>query len=232
VSHLCEAEKRDMQPLPIKARAEGARSGGAAGGSHPRRKLTSVEARYARCRNARYQGYLAVLAWRRQGHTQQAMGEPMSLSPDTVTRWLNAPGFPERRIGSDRRRDREGFLPGLRARLTSVASPAALLGGSRCGPAESATVQPFPSSEEISGSLPALLPGSASATPIPTAFPGDAAVAERHAALGMDPIGWKFPFLAPFGRALLRDRGAGAQSITTPWNLGAVEGHLHRPNLI
>jgi hypothetical protein len=59
---------------------------------------------------ARSQGYLAVLAWRRQGHPQEAMGEPMSLSPDTVARWLHAPGFPERRIGSDRRRDRERLL--------------------------------------------------------------------------------------------------------------------------
>jgi len=58
--------------------------------------------------------------------------------------------------------------------------------------AESAAVQPFRSSEEISGSLPAFLLGRASATPIPTAFPGAAAVAERKAAFGMDPIGCRF----------------------------------------
>jgi len=38
------------------------------------------------------------------------MGEPMSRSPDTVTGWLHAPGFPERRMRRDRRRDRERFL--------------------------------------------------------------------------------------------------------------------------
>jgi len=48
----------------------------------PATKTYFGRARYPRCRNARYQGYPAVLAWRRPGHTQEAMGEPMSLSPD------------------------------------------------------------------------------------------------------------------------------------------------------
>jgi len=113
VSNLSEAAERDIQQLQMKARAELAKSeeDRRGGRSRPRsRRLTLVEAQYQQCRNARYQRYQAVLELRRQAYTQEAIGEKMGLSPDTVARWLNAPGFPERQIRRDRRRDRARFL--------------------------------------------------------------------------------------------------------------------------
>ena len=38
----------------------------------------------------------------------------------------------------------------------------------------------------------------------------------------------RFPFLAQFGKNLLRDWDAVERSITTPWNNGAIEGHINR----
>jgi hypothetical protein len=154
-----------------------ARSGGTARGSRPRRKLTLVEARYPRCRKARYQGLsggAGMAAARPHSGSHGRADEPVAGYRRGLAEcagFSRAPHSPRGQAGSGR------LSPGLRARLTSVASPAALLGGSRCGSAESAAVPPIRSSEEISGSLPAFLPGSASATPIPTAFaavrPGD-----------------------------------------------------------
>src|SRR6516225_11071480 len=77
------------------------------------RRLTLVEARRQRCREARYQRYMAVVELRKQGYTQEAIAERVGLQPDTVARWLHANGFPERGIRSDRRRDRARFLEAI-----------------------------------------------------------------------------------------------------------------------
>jgi hypothetical protein len=45
-----------------------------------------------------------------QGKTQLAIAEQMGMKPETVARWLHAPGFPERKTRSDRRRDPAQFL--------------------------------------------------------------------------------------------------------------------------
>jgi predicted transcriptional regulator len=44
-----------------------------------------------------------------QGHSQLAIAEEVGIAASTVARWLKAPGFPERQIRSDRRRDRARF---------------------------------------------------------------------------------------------------------------------------
>lgn len=46
----------------------------------------------------------------RQGHTQLAIAEKFGIGAETLARWLRAPEFPERRIRSDRKRDRARFL--------------------------------------------------------------------------------------------------------------------------
>jgi transposase len=76
-----------------------------AGRPREAKKLTLIEARRQRCRQARYERYLAVVELPRQGHTQLAIAERIGIGPETIARWLHAPEFPERRIRSDRRPD-------------------------------------------------------------------------------------------------------------------------------
>lgn len=58
-------------------------------------KLTLVEARRQRCRQARYERYVTVHDLRRQGQTQLEIAEKVGIGAETVSRWLNAPEFPE-----------------------------------------------------------------------------------------------------------------------------------------
>ena len=53
---------------------------------------------------------MAVVELGRQGHTQVAIAAKFGMGADTVARWLSAHEFPERRIRSDRQRDRARFL--------------------------------------------------------------------------------------------------------------------------
>ena len=110
VSNLSDAVERDVQQMQIQARA--ALRQQMVPNAEPRR-LTLVEARRQRCREARYQRYMAVVELRKQGYTQEAIAERVGLQPDTVARWLHANGFPERGIRSDRRRDRARFLEAI-----------------------------------------------------------------------------------------------------------------------
>jgi hypothetical protein len=58
----------------------------------------------------------------REGQTQLEIAEKVGIGAETVSRWLNAPEFPERRIRTDRRRDQTLFLQsrkgGLQPSLT------------------------------------------------------------------------------------------------------------------
>src|SRR5438876_6572449 len=76
----------------------------------PSKTLTLVEARYQRCRQARYERYVAVVELGRQSYTQLQIAEKVGVGAETVARWLHAPEFPERRIRSDRRRDQARFV--------------------------------------------------------------------------------------------------------------------------
>jgi transposase len=106
VSNLSEAVERDVQQLQVPARVELTRQQ-----ERPTaRNLTLVEARHQPCRQARYERYLAVKELGRQGKTQLAIAEQMGMKPETIARFLHAPGFPERKIRSDRRRDPARFL--------------------------------------------------------------------------------------------------------------------------
>jgi hypothetical protein len=118
MSNLSQALEHTLQQLQIQARAKLVPETR----PKPSPKLTFVEARYQRCRQARYERYRAVVELGRQGHTQLQIAEKVGVRAGTVARWLNAPGFPERRIRRDRRRDRAGFLQdrerGLQPALT------------------------------------------------------------------------------------------------------------------
>src|SRR5215467_1295580 len=108
MSNLVEAVERDIQQLQGKARAALAKQ--ATTERRKGKKLTLIEARRQRCRQARYERYQAVVELGRQGYTQVAIAERMGLGADTVARWLSAPGFPERQIRSDRHRDQARYL--------------------------------------------------------------------------------------------------------------------------
>jgi transposase len=71
VSNLGEAMERDLQQLQIDARRQLTQT--VAGRPRKAQKLTLIEARRQRCRQARYERYLAVVELHRQGHTQLAI---------------------------------------------------------------------------------------------------------------------------------------------------------------
>ena len=110
VSNLAEAVERDVQQLQTQARAALAEHRNASDRGTTGKKLTLVQARYQRSRQARYEKYMAVVELRRQGLTQVQIGGRVGLDPETVARWLAARSFPERRVRSDRRQDRALFL--------------------------------------------------------------------------------------------------------------------------
>jgi Transposase len=65
----------------------------------------------ARDRSSLYaQRYTKVHELHQGDHTQPEIAEKVGMGAETVSRWLNAPAFPERRIRSDRRRDQPFFF--------------------------------------------------------------------------------------------------------------------------
>jgi Trp operon repressor len=107
--------ERDVQQLQIDARKQLAQSEVLE--PDATNKLTLIEARRQRCRQARYQRYTKVHELHRGGLTQLEVAEKVGIGAETVSRWLNAPAFPERRIRSDRRRDQVLFLQSHKPRL-------------------------------------------------------------------------------------------------------------------
>jgi predicted transcriptional regulator len=112
--------EHDVQQLQIDARKQLAQSEAQKPGAT--NKLTLIEARRQRCRQARYQRYTKVHELQREGQTQLEIAKKVGIGAETVSRWLNAPEFPERRIRSDQRRDQALFLQsrarGLQPSLT------------------------------------------------------------------------------------------------------------------
>jgi transposase len=82
MSNLSEAVEQTLQQLQIEARASWAQP------ASPQRfkRLTLVEARYQRCRQARYERYRAVMELSRQGCTQLQIAERVGVGPETVAR--------------------------------------------------------------------------------------------------------------------------------------------------
>ena len=151
-----------------------------------------------------------------------------------MARWLNAPGFPERRIRSDRRRDRAGCLQDR---------------GRGLQPASTRT-------HFSAGRIAALLltpPRNLSATQrtyrdsflrfCPAAYKVRSLALQFRAMLRWQRSGrlvpWiktvtgsGFAFLTQFARTLRRDLRAVELSIETPWNNGPLEGHINRLKVI
>jgi transposase len=228
VSNLTEAVERDIQQLQIDARKQLAQ--GEAQGPAATNKLTLIEARRQRCRQARYQRYTKVHELHRGGQTQLGIAEKVGIGAETVSRWLNAPEFPERRIRSDRRRDQALFLqtrerelqPSLTRIHYSAGRVSALLNmpSLTLSPAQKRHLEAFlrfcPKAHKLRRfvfQFRAMLRWR-SARKLNTWIVSAAASG--------------FRFTAQFARTLRRDLKAVKLSMTTPWSNGPIEGHINR----
>jgi hypothetical protein len=173
---------------------------------------------------------MAVVELREQGYTQEAIGEKVGLQPETVARRLHAHGFPERRIRSDRGRDRARYVQDLerglhRARIGySAGRVAALL------------VQPPPllsrTQREYFNDFLRLCPQGHRLRTLVLRF---GALLRRR----VDKLwGWMqkamtsgFRFTAQFGKTLQRDEAEMLPAVTMPWNNGPLEGQVNRLNI-
>jgi transposase len=226
MSNLSEAVEHTLQQLQIEARAELTHEVN----PKPSRKLTLVEARYQRCRRARYERYTAVVELRRQGHTQLEIAAKIGVGADTVARWLHGRRFPERRIRRDRRRDRARFLqdqewglhPGITRTHFSSARMSALL---LTPPRELSSTQ-----LGYRNSFLRFCPIGHTVRRLALQFRAMLRWrrSDRLLAWIEKATSSGFPFISQFARTLRRDLGAVELAITSPWNNGPMEGHINR----
>jgi transposase len=229
VSNLGESMERDLQKLMIEARRQLTQTT-----NHrlqnTKENLTLVEARRQRCRQGRYERYLDVVELHRQGHTQLAIAERVGIRADTVSRWLNAGGFPERQIRSDRRRDQALFVEqktqGAHVSLVrihySAGRVAALL-----------NMQPKSRSAVQTRYLESFLRFCPKARQLRRMALQFRAILRWRNAKGLrawidTAIASPFRFLAQFANTLRRDLAAVKLAITKPWSNGPIEGHINR----
>jgi transposase len=226
MSNLSEAVTHTLQGLQIKARATLEQF------LTPKRskRLTLVEARYQRCRQARYERYRAVIELSNQGFTQFEIAERVGVRAGTVARWQNAGGFPERRIRRDRRRDQARFVQdrerGLRPALArthfSSARMAALL---LRPPRDLSETQ-----RSYGDSFLRFCPKAYKVRRLALQF--RAMLRWRRSVRLGEWIGAAmssgFPRIAQFGRTLRRDLRAVELAMTAPWSNGPLEGQINR----
>ena len=98
VSNLSETVEIEAQQLQVRARSTLAREADRLR-RHGRRQ-SLVEARYQRCRRARYERYLEVVERARRGETQLAIAAELGLAASTVARWQHALSFRKGRSGA------------------------------------------------------------------------------------------------------------------------------------
>lgn len=233
VSNLSVAVEHDVQQMQVHARAA-LRQQAMPNTEAAAKRLTLVEARRQRCRAARYQRYVAVVELRKQGYTQEAIGEKVGLRPDTVARWLHAHGFPERRIRSDRRRDRARFCQDVergmhasRARIHySAGRVAALL------------LQPpprlSPSQREYLGDFLRFCPEGHRLRKLALRFRAVLRLrkVKRLWEWTKEAVASGFPFTAQFAKTLQRDKAEVRPAVALRWNNGPVEGQVNRLKMI
>jgi transposase len=230
MSNLSEAVEQTLQELQIKARAALEQF------LKPKRskRLTLVEARYQRCRQARYERYQAVIELSNQGYTQLEIAERVGIGAGTVARWQNAGGFPERRIRRDRRRDQarlvqdrgRGLRPALARTHFSSARMAALL---LTPPRDLSETQ-----RSYRDSFLRFCPKAYKVRKLALQF--RAMLRWRRSVRLGEWIGAAmnsgFPLIAQFGRTLRRDLRAVELAMTAPWSNGPLEGQINRLKMI
>jgi hypothetical protein len=191
---------------------------------------TLIETRRRRCRQARYQRYTKVDELHREGHTQLEIAEKVGIGAETVSRWLNAPAFPERRIRSDRRRDQALFLQsrkrGLQPSLTRTHYSAGRVSALLNMPPQTLSV----GQKRHLDAFMRFCPGAHKLRRFVLQF---RAMLRWRSAKRLNT--WidsatvsGFRFTAQFARTLRRDLEAVKLSMTTPWSNGPIEGHINR----
>jgi transposase len=230
MSNLSEAVERTLQQLQIEARAELAQEMR----PKPSKTLTLVEARYQRCRQARYERYVAVVELGRQGYTQLQIAEKVGVGAETVARWLHAPEFPERRIRSDRRRDQARFVQdrdrGLQPAFTRMHFSSARMTALLLTPHGDLSATQL----RYRDSFLRFCPTAHKVRRLALRF--RAMLRWRRSVRLSEWIeaatGSGFPFIAQFGRTLRRDLRAVELAMTAPWSNGPLEGHINRLKMI
>jgi hypothetical protein len=177
---------------------------------------------------------LAVVELGRQGHTQLAIAEKFGIGAETLARWLRAPEFPERRIRSDRKRDRARFLQdqeqGLHPALARTHFSAGRIAALLLKPSRGmSAVQ-----HRYRDSFLRFCPGGYRVRKLALQFRAmlrwrrTSRLAQWIATVTSSG----FSFLAQFARTLRRDLGAVELAIETPWNNGPIEGQINRLKVI
>jgi transposase len=230
MSNLWEAVEHTLQQLQIDARAQL----GQETSPKPSQRLTLVEARYQRCREARYERYRAVIELSRQGCTQLQIAERVGVGPGTVARWQNAGGFPERRIRRDRRRDQACFLQdrdcGLHPALARTHFSSARMTALLLTPPRDLSATQL----RYRDSFLRFCPTAYKVRKLALQFRAMLRW-RRSARLGEwieAVVGSWFPVMVQFARTLRRDLGAVELAITAPWSNGPMEGHINRLKMI
>jgi transposase len=228
MSNLSEAIERDIQQLQGRARAGLAEQ--ASRKNRKRKKLTLIQARRQRSRQARFERYQAVIELGRQGYTQLAIAARMGLGVDTVARWLNAPGFPERQIRSDRSRDQARFFQDQQRGMHPAQLPTHYSSGRI---AALLTQVPPRLTAAQRRHLEAFLRFCPQAHQLrKLVFQFRALLRWRQAGKLARWIGRAtssgFRWVTQFARTLSRDLKAVELAIETPWSNGPLEGQINR----
>jgi transposase len=168
----------------------------------------------------------------RGGHTHLEIAEKVGIGAETVSRWLNAPAFPERRIRSDWRRDQALFLQsrkrGLQPSLTRTHYSAGRVSALLNMPPQTLSV--------AKRHLDAFMRFCPEAHQLRRFVLQFRAMRRWRSAKRLNT--WidsatvsGFRFTAQFARTL-RDLEAVKLSMTTPWSNGPIEGHINRLKVI
>ena len=152
-----------------------------------------------------------------------------------MTLWLQAPGYPERPMRSDRRRDEklnsERPEDGLAGTLSRTRYSAGWIAGlltqfpRRLTPEQNSHLTDFLQFCPEARGLRRLVLQFRGLLRWRSGGRRLAAWLEKAKASG-------FPFLAQYARAVGRDQEAVKLALTTPWSNGPVEGHINRLKMI
>ena len=178
VSNLAEAVERDVQQLQTQARAALAEHRNASDRGTTGKKLTLVQARYQRSRQARYEKYMAVVELRRQGLTQVQIGGRVGLDPGD-RRPVAGGEVLSGAARSQRPETGSGAVPGSPAAgCAPLRGPDTRFVGTRGRVAHPTTAETLSAASRISWDVLAVLSGGTSVAPVGAPVPGDAALAE------------------------------------------------------
>jgi hypothetical protein len=121
-----------------------------------------------------------------------ATAEKVGIGAETVSRWLNAPAFPERRIRSDRRRDQALFLQSRKRGLQPSLIRTHYSAAPRFRAPQHAATDSVGGGEETFRRVPALLSRSSQTAPICSPVSSHAALAKCQETEYVDRFGHRF----------------------------------------